>query len=46
MRRIGILMPGDEDDPFRKTQVSAFTQALADLGWTDRRNLRTDLPRL
>jgi putative ABC transport system substrate-binding protein len=26
-----------------KTQVSAFTQALADLGWTDGRNVRMDL---
>jgi putative ABC transport system substrate-binding protein len=26
-----------------KTFVSAFTQALADLGWTDGRNLRMDL---
>ena len=33
MRRIGVLVSGDENDPF-KTWVSAFTQALADLGWT------------
>jgi putative ABC transport system substrate-binding protein len=26
-----------------KPRVSAFTQALADLGWTDGRNLRIDL---
>ena len=26
-----------------KTFVSAFTQALADLGWTDGRNVRMDL---
>jgi putative ABC transport system substrate-binding protein len=43
VRRIGVLMPHDENDPLDKTYVSAFTQALADLGWTDRRNLRTDL---
>jgi putative ABC transport system substrate-binding protein len=43
MRRIGVLMPGDENDPVRKTRVSAFTQALADLGWTDGRNMRMDL---
>ena len=35
VRRIGVLMGGDETDPVRKTYVSAFTQALADLGWTD-----------
>ena len=40
--RIGVLTLGDENDPFRKTQVSAFIQALADLGWTDGRNLRMD----
>ena len=32
MRRIGVLVGGDESDPIRKTYVSAFTQALADLG--------------
>jgi putative ABC transport system substrate-binding protein len=43
VRRIGVLMGGDENDPVRKTNVTAFTQALADLGWTDGRNLRMDL---
>ena len=43
VRRIGVLMPGDDNDPRRKTFVSAFTQALAHLGWTDGRNLRMDL---
>jgi putative ABC transport system substrate-binding protein len=42
VRRIGVLMPGDESDPLRKTFVSAFTQALADLGWNDGRNARID----
>jgi putative ABC transport system substrate-binding protein len=42
-RRIGVLMPGDENDPVPKTYVSAFTQALAGLGWTDGRNVRMDL---
>jgi putative ABC transport system substrate-binding protein len=42
MRRIGVLLPGDENDPVRKTYVSAFTQALADLGWNDGRNVRMD----
>jgi putative tryptophan/tyrosine transport system substrate-binding protein len=35
-------MPDDENDPMAKTWVSAFTQALADLGWTDGRNVRMD----
>jgi putative ABC transport system substrate-binding protein len=33
----------NEDDPMQKTYFSAFTQALADLGWTDGRNLRMEL---
>ena len=43
VRRIGVLMPFDENDPLAKTFVSAFTQALAGLGWSDGRNLRMDL---
>jgi putative ABC transport system substrate-binding protein len=43
VRRIGVLLPLDENDPVAKTMVSAFTQALADLGWTDGRNARMDL---
>jgi putative ABC transport system substrate-binding protein len=45
MRRIGVLAPGDENDPLRKTYVSTLMQALAGLGWTDGRNLRMDLRR-
>ena len=40
VRRIGVLMPFDENDPFAKLQLSTVTQALADLGWIDGRNLR------
>jgi putative ABC transport system substrate-binding protein len=43
MRRIGVLVSWDEHDPVVKPRVSAFTQALADLGWTDGRNVRIDL---
>jgi putative ABC transport system substrate-binding protein len=43
MRRIGVLISGDENDPQVKPRVSAFTQALAALGWTDGRDLRIDL---
>jgi putative tryptophan/tyrosine transport system substrate-binding protein len=43
VRRIGALVPGDENDRVRKGYVSAFTQALADLGWTDGRNMRMEL---
>jgi putative ABC transport system substrate-binding protein len=43
MRRIGVLMPSDENDPVWKTRLSAFIQALAELGWTEGRNVRMDL---
>jgi putative tryptophan/tyrosine transport system substrate-binding protein len=43
VRRIGMLMQGDENDPVFKPRLSAFTQALEDLGWTDGRNVRMDL---
>ena len=44
VRRIGVLDFGDENTPLSKrTTFSAFTQALAALGWTDGRNVRTDL---
>ena len=43
VRRIGVLMSGDENDPVSSPRESAFKQALADLGWTDGRNARIDL---
>jgi putative ABC transport system substrate-binding protein len=42
VRRIGVLT-GDENDPEYKRRHSAFTQALAALGWADGRNVRIDL---
>ena len=35
VRRIGVLLPFDENDPVAKARVSAFTQALAGFGWID-----------
>jgi putative ABC transport system substrate-binding protein len=35
-------MSYDEDDPEAKARLSAFTQALAGLGWTEGRNVRMD----
>jgi putative ABC transport system substrate-binding protein len=46
VRRIGVFTGFDENDPEGKRRYSAFTQALADLGWTDGRNVRIDLRRL
>src|SRR6516162_9925 len=43
VRRIGMLISLDENDPEEKLRLSAFTQALANLGWTDGRNVRMDL---
>src|SRR6516165_3203203 len=43
VRRIGVLMSYDEDDPEVKARISAFTQALAALGWTVGRNVQMDL---
>jgi putative ABC transport system substrate-binding protein len=43
VRRIGVLVPYDENDSEGKRRVSAFTQAFADLGWTDGRNVRIDV---
>ena len=43
VRRIGVLMVGDENDPFTNLRLSAFTRALADAGWTEGRNVRTDI---
>ena len=43
VQRIGVLWAGDENGPLAKPYLSAFTQALAGLGWNERRNVRMDL---
>jgi putative tryptophan/tyrosine transport system substrate-binding protein len=43
MRRIGVLMGLDENDPDAKVSLSDFTQGLSELGWTDGRNVRIDV---
>jgi putative ABC transport system substrate-binding protein len=43
VRRVGVLMQLDENDPVYKPLLPAFTQGLADLGWTDGRDVRIDL---
>jgi putative ABC transport system substrate-binding protein len=42
MRRIGALMSVAADDPEAPDRVGAFSQGLAELGWTIGRNLRID----
>jgi putative tryptophan/tyrosine transport system substrate-binding protein len=42
--RVGVLSSNDENDASaRATLLAAFTQALAELGWTEGRNLRMDI---
>jgi putative tryptophan/tyrosine transport system substrate-binding protein len=43
MRRVGVLVGSDVNDPFTKSTLSAFTRKLAELGWTDGLNLRMDI---
>ncbi len=43
MRRIGVLMSLDENDPEGKAQLSGFTQGLSELGWTNGSNLRMEV---
>ena len=43
MRRVGVLMGFEESNLEAKAFLSAFTQGLAELGWTDRRNLQMDV---
>jgi putative tryptophan/tyrosine transport system substrate-binding protein len=43
VRRIGVLIGLDENDPEGKLRYSAFMQALADLGWTNGHNVQMDL---
>ena len=42
MRRIGVLMAHPESDPEFQDYVSAFREALHNLGWTEGRNVRFD----
>jgi putative tryptophan/tyrosine transport system substrate-binding protein len=45
MRRIGVLGGGDTDDPRSQLNISAFLQALQQLGWTDGRNAKIEYRR-
>jgi len=42
MRRVGVLVSAVEGDPRGLEYVTAFAQALAELGWTVGRNLRIE----
>jgi len=43
MRRIGALMGYGENDPEARALLSGFTQGLAELDWTEGRNVRMDI---
>jgi putative ABC transport system substrate-binding protein len=43
LRRVAVLIPYGENDPDGRSWLSAFTQELSRLGWTEGRNLRTDV---
>ena len=43
MRRIGVLMSLEENDPEGKAQLSGFTQGLSELGWMNGSNLRMEV---
>jgi putative ABC transport system substrate-binding protein len=42
LRRIGVLIASAPDDPGSQARIAAFLQTLAQLGWTDGRNVRID----
>jgi len=42
MRRIGVLMASEKNDPLGQARFAALRQALADLGWNEGRNLRIE----
>jgi putative ABC transport system substrate-binding protein len=42
MRRVGLLMPYSENDPYRQAGLKVFLAELQKLGWVDGRNVRFD----
>ena len=42
MRRLGVLMAFNENDPLARASVNAFTQALGRLGWIEDKNVQID----
>ena len=43
VRHLGVLMSVEESDPEGRAQLSGFMQALAQLGWTNGRNLQVEI---
>jgi putative ABC transport system substrate-binding protein len=42
MRKVGVLMYNREDDPDQQTRASTLRKGLAELGWTEGRNIHID----
>jgi putative ABC transport system substrate-binding protein len=42
MRRIGVLVSNEENDPQVQRQLAAFQRGLAELGWIEGRNVQID----
>jgi putative tryptophan/tyrosine transport system substrate-binding protein len=42
LRRIGVLIPFNDNEPQVKARLSAFKQRLHELGWIESRNIRFD----
>ena len=42
IRRIGVLMLGDESDPDQQNRVAAFRVELGKMGWVEGRNIQID----
>ena len=42
MRRVGVLMPFAQNDPFSQSLASTFTQALGSFGWLEGKNIQID----
>jgi putative ABC transport system substrate-binding protein len=43
LRRIGVLIGWEENDPEARALLSGFTRGLADHGWIDGQNVRVDV---
>jgi putative ABC transport system substrate-binding protein len=43
MRRVGVLIPGEADDPDFQARVGALLQGLQQLGWAIGRNVQVDV---
>jgi putative tryptophan/tyrosine transport system substrate-binding protein len=42
IRRIGLIIGTEENDPASQVRITAFREGLAALGWTEGRNIRID----